>query len=222
LENKKEGRKGTVHLVQNQQNSGQETKSGINADSDRPENGNKAGTGPDGIKNMKSINDNVHGIGDIYLYFSSDFHDFFTMFPRHIPTIDLSVGIKLPTADNEKGLGTGEYDYTLGLTLTWVLGKAEYYLYGDHTWVGDMPDEAFENVSCFGFGTEIDLSPVYTLMVDLSGCTSLFKNGSSHYSFELGINRKMFKNYFINGYGLIGFNEQSSDHGLGLSVGMDF
>lgn len=84
-----------------------------------------------------------------------------------------------------------------------------------------MPDEAFEDVFCFGFGTEIDLSSIYTLMTDLSGCTTLFKDGSTHYSFELGIKRKILKNYFINGYGLIGFNGQSRDHVLGLSVGME-
>lgn len=218
--NPNESGKGTGHLFQNQQASDQEIKRGPPIDTNPPENGNRAETGPD---DTKSVSENTHdGIGDIYLYFSSDFHDFFTMSSLHIPTIDLSVGIKLPTADTEKGLGTGEYDYTLGLTLTWILGKAEYYLYGDYTWVGDMPDETFENVSCFGCGTEIDLSSIYTLMADLSGCTSLFEDGSPHYSFELGIKRKLFKNYFINGYGLIGFNEQSSDHGLGLSIGMDF
>ncbi|MGA1840543.1 MAG: hypothetical protein ACMUIU_07955 [bacterium] len=222
LRNPKESGKGTGHLFQNPQLSANEGNKGPPGDTNPPENGKRAETGPDGTENTKSVSENAHGIGDIYLYLSSDFHDFFTRFSRHIPTIDLSVGIKLPTADTEKGLGTGEYDYTLGLTFRWILGKVEYYLYGDYTWVGDMPDEAFEDVFCFGGGTEIDLSSIYTLMADLSGCTSLFKDGSTHYSSELGIKRKIFKNYFINGYGLIGFDGQSSDHGLGLSVGMDF
>jgi hypothetical protein len=212
---------GTGHLFQNQQVKGQRLKNGPPADTPT-DSGSQAETGPDNKTCIESLNENVHGIGDIYLYFSSDLYDLFTRFSHRIPTIDLSVGIKLPVADTEKGLGTGEYDYTFGLTLTWILGKAEYYLYGDYTWVGDMPQETFENISCFGCGAEIDLSSIYTLMADLSGCTSLFEDVSPHYSFEIGIKRKISKNYWIHGYGLAGYNEQSSDHGLGLSIGMDF
>jgi len=146
---------------QNQQGGAQANKNGPPFETNATDQGKAAGIDPNGPILTESLSESVHGIGDIYLLFSSDLHDFFNHFSPYVPTIDFSAGIKLPTAETEKGLGTGEYDYTLGLTLTWVFGKAEYYLYGDYTWAGDMPDEAFENVFCFGGGTEIDLSSIY-------------------------------------------------------------
>jgi hypothetical protein len=207
---------------QNQQGSGQGLNKSLSIDKKSLEKINAAGIDPNDPASIKSLSESVHGIGDIYLLFSSDFHNFFSHFSPYIPTIDFSAGIKLPTAETEKRLGTGEYDYTLGLSLTWDLGKTEYYLYGDYIWVGDTPNEAFENIYCFGCGIGIDLNLIYTLMSDLSGCTALYSDVSPHYSFDLGIKRKIFKHYWIHGYGVIGLNDESNDYGFGLSIGIDF
>ncbi|MBN1226009.1 MAG: hypothetical protein JXA79_03375, partial [Deltaproteobacteria bacterium] len=86
---------------------------------------------------LQNTNETEQGIGDITLVLSYNLSSLFASYPLYLPSIDISGGLKLPTADPEKGLGTGEYDYTLGLNLTWDFGLIGTYLYGDYTWVGD-------------------------------------------------------------------------------------
>lgn len=166
-------------------------------------------------------NETEQGIGDIYLSFSSDFRNSFPGLPRYIPTPDFYTGLKIPTANYEKGLGTGEYDYTLGLTLSWDLGKMGCYMFGDYTWVGDTSNTDFENLTCYGGGANYDLSPKTTLLADLSGCSALHSGISPHFSLQLGIKRKVLAKYWIHGYGMSGLNEKSADYGFGLTIGMD-
>ncbi|MBN2373991.1 hypothetical protein JXL19_09420 [bacterium] len=171
---------------------------------------------------IEGISDSEHGIGDIYILFSSDFNNIFKRFPNYVPAVDLYSGIKLPAASSKKGLGTGEYDYTIGLDMVWETNKIAYSLYGDYTWVGDTEYENFKNITCFGCGADIEISSNYLLILNLSGCTPVYSDGSNSYSLELGIKRKILKDHWIHFYGMAGLNEESPDYGFGLSIGFNF
>jgi hypothetical protein len=185
-------------------------------------NNDKDETNKANIQSTKNISESENGLGDIYLLFSSDFQNFFNRFPNYVPTPDIYAGIKLPTADDAKGLGTGKYDYTLGLTLNWDWGRAGCYLFGDYTWVGDMEDENFKNISCFGAGANVDLTQKMSILIDLSGCTALYPDVSSHFSLQIGIKRNIYHQYWIQSSGLVGLNKRSPDYGFGLSFGKAF
>ena len=179
------------------------------------------------ISSTKNITESNRGLGDICLLWSYSFHTFFNQFPLYIPTFDISGGIKFPTANSDIGLGTGEFDYTLGLTLNWDVSMVTAYLYGDYTWVGgggvgDSNEADFENISCFGCGTDIYLSPKNIILIAFSGSTPLYSGNSCPLSLSLGAKRKILSRYWIHGYGLIGLNEESIDYGCGASISTIF
>lgn len=186
------------------------------------------GNPPDGVADkaaqnacIENNNEAVQGIGDIHLSLSSDVQGLVPYLPRIIPIPDLYAGLKIPTADSHNGLGTGEYDYTLGLTLSWKAGSMGWYLSGDYTWVGDTGDTDFKNLTCYGGGADYDLSPKTAIMVDLSRCSALYTGGSPHSSLQLGIKREIGDTYWVRAYGVSGLNAGSADYGFGLTVGMD-
>jgi len=205
-------------LLLNAQGSGSGSGGPPSVDSNQPDTTTST-SGTNGFTLNKK--ETEQGIGDIYLSFSSDFRDLLQDLPSYIPTPDLYAGIKIPTADSEEGLGTGEYDYTLGLTLNWDLGKMGCYLFGDYTWAGDTLNTDFENLTCYGGGANYDLSPKTTLLADVSGCSALHSGISPHFSLQLGIKRRVLAKYWIHGYGMSGLDDESADYGFGLTIGTD-
>lgn len=171
---------------------------------------------------LQSAKETEQGIGDITLLLSYNVSSLFTRYPLYLPSIDFSGGLKLPTADSEKALGTGEYDYTLGLNLSWDFGRLGAYLYGDYTWVGDTENEDFENLVCFSCGTDIELRVKNTIFIDFSGYKVLNVESFSPLSVSLGIKRNIFDSTFIHGYGMVGLNEESTDYCFGYSLSILF
>ena len=214
----------------------QDTGNGNNPDAGpgNPDNGQQNGAnnglasitryldGESDVTSLQSENETEQGIGDVTLILSYNLSSFFISHPLYLPGIDISGGLKLPTADSEKGLGTGEYDYTLGLNLSWNFGLIGTYLYGDYTWVGDTENDDFENLVCFSCGADIQLWTKNTLFIDLSGYTVLHTESSPPLSVSVGLKRSIFDNTFIHGYGMVGLNEESADYCLGSSLSFLF
>lgn len=75
-----------------------------------------------------------------------------------LPAQALSPTLKLPTADKEKGLGSGETDYDL----TWIVTKSlfdELSVHGNlgYTWVGDPDGEDLGDIVHFGVAAEYQI-----------------------------------------------------------------
>lgn len=69
-----------------------------------------------------------------------------------VRSVRFSAGTKIPLADVESGVGTGEWDYAAGTSLT--LGLGGVYLFGDVTWwwLGDLPELELEDGLSYGVG----------------------------------------------------------------------
>jgi hypothetical protein len=101
----------------------------------------------------KSQARHVHenGFGDLFLAAKWQFLKEGAWLPRQA----LVPSAKLPTADENEGLGSGEADYDL----TWIASKALTERWGAHlnvgyTWIGDPEDENFGDVLHFGAATD--------------------------------------------------------------------
>lgn len=67
------------------------------------------------------------------------------------PALALAFGVKLPTASRELGLGSGEVDYDLTAIASKSFGELfTAHLNVGYSWLGDPPDEEFENVLYYG------------------------------------------------------------------------
>ena len=174
--------------------------------------------------NLEEIRDS--GMGDIFLSFSLSPSSLIPSLardrlPPYVPSLDLSGGLKLPTAD-PNSLGTGQSDFVLGIKLTWKIRSFEPYLYADHIWIGDTAEEAFENVFSFGCGTSFPVFSRNTVFIELFGCEALYPGDDSSLSFQVGMERTILSRSWIYGYGLAGLNKESPDFGFGLSTGIFF
>lgn len=104
-------------------------------------------------ENVRHVHED--GFGDLFLAAKWRFAEEGAWLPRQA----LVPSVKLPTADEAKGLGSGEADYDL----TWIASKALTERWGLHlnagyTWIGDPAGERFGNVVHTGVATDYQLA----------------------------------------------------------------
>lgn len=97
----------------------------------------------------------ARGLGDLTFAGKWRFLDETPWLPRQA----MVVGVKLPTADEEKGLGSGKTD----VDLTWVASKALNARTGAHlnagySWIGELAGEEVGDVLHYGVALDYQLS----------------------------------------------------------------
>ncbi|OGV63481.1 MAG: hypothetical protein A2283_05260 [Lentisphaerae bacterium RIFOXYA12_FULL_48_11] len=101
-----------------------------------------------------------------------------------LPAQALSPLVKIPTADAEKGLGSGEIDYDLTWIASKVIGKkANAHINVGYTWVGDPPSEDLRDI--FHYGLAVDYQLVETLQ--LEGEVFAQKDGATVWQYNVGL-----------------------------------
>lgn len=133
-------------------------------------------------------------------------------------TMDLTGKVKFGTADEEKGLGTGENDYTV---------QADFYKFVDEfTWLGSV------GYKFRGDPTGIDLDDV--LMASLGGSYKFTPDVHSGFVFDYResaisgsdsiqelsgfVSRRLSEDWRVQVYALTGFTDSSPDWGAGLQI----
>ena len=135
--------------------------------------------------------------------------------------VDLTGTVKVPTADEDKGLGTGEFDYGLGVDLyrsfdgTLVFGGAGYTVLGDNQYL-QLDNVANANV---GFSRSLGGGSA-GLMYDWRQAASQTADDRSEitgfYSMRTGGDNK------FQVYGTAGLSDGSPDWGAGVSFTTGF
>ncbi len=132
------------------------------------------------------------------------------------PLLDFTAKVKLPTADEDKGLGTGKVDYTLQVDAAsfygnWIpLATLGYKIKGDPTGV-KLDNTFFASVgAAYKFndktsaGATLDYQEASTSTSD--DATELF----AYLAYKLS------KQWSINTYGLVGFTDGSPNEEIGM------
>ncbi|MFH0954109.1 MAG: transporter [Verrucomicrobiota bacterium] len=69
------------------------------------------------------------------------------------PYVDLLAKVKLPTADEGDGLGTGEADFGIGVDVSrWFAGHWFAFFEADYVFIGDPPDVDYDNRTLVDLG----------------------------------------------------------------------
>jgi hypothetical protein len=84
--------------------------------------------------------------------------------------------IKFPTADSSKGLGTGEFDETLGLGLAKKLGRWTTWLEGYYVFVGSPPGTTLHNAVGWAGKLAYDATPSLRLAGSIEGETAVARH----------------------------------------------
>lgn len=87
--------------------------------------------------------------------------------------LDLTAAVKIPVRDVDSGVGTGEWDYGLGLSAAW--GSTPLMLFADVGWwqYGDLPGLILKDVVSYGVGMGAILGSGVTGLVSFSGSSGV-------------------------------------------------
>jgi hypothetical protein len=158
------------------------------------------------------------GFGDVYLSASYSLEnpymdDFF---------IDITGQIKIPTADKNKGLGTGQVDYTVKVDAAYLFGNFMPFGTLGYRFVGETPRFDLQN----SFFASIGMA--YYLTFDTSvgvsydyreSATPGFNSPKEIFSY---VDVQLDDHWGINFYGVVGLNNVTTDYGLGTQLRYKF
>lgn len=129
--------------------------------------------------------------------------------------VDFTARVKLPTADDDKGLGTGETDYYVQTDLSQTFGKITAFLTAGYRFMGSNPTSPLKDGPFATAGAAYAL-PDGTVFGAAYDWQSKIVSGS-----EPGSNAIAFiatnptDRWNLLAYGLVGFNDASPDFGIG-------
>ncbi|MEA3280042.1 MAG: DUF3187 family protein [Thermodesulfobacteriota bacterium] len=96
-----------------------------------------------------------------------------------LPGLSTRVSVKLPTGDKDRGFGSGEVDWGLGLLLQKDIDRISAYLNADVTFPGDAFDDAGVSLREFYtvmIGAEYRFTPRFSALTQMNWITRPFKD----------------------------------------------
>ncbi|MFN2644728.1 MAG: transporter [Burkholderiales bacterium] len=154
------------------------------------------------------------GLGDIV---ASGFYN--VVSERSAPIgVDLGVKVKFATADETKGLGTGQNDYSLQADFFKAMGKSALFGSLGHRWYGDPPGIDLKDVfygsigASHRFSTETSGGLVYDYR------PAIVAGGGEVSELTAFLSQRMGGEWKLQPYALLGFGRASPDYGVGVQV----
>ena len=156
------------------------------------------------------------GLGAILasLTYTYDLVDYNTSF-------DFTGKVKLPTADEDKGLGTGETDYTIATEVTKTIGAANVSASIARKFVGTNATLGLHDIWIASLGAGYKLASNLDAGVSYDWRQSA-SNGTQPRDATLYFNYKITPEVNVQLYGVKGFSDASADNGGGLMLGYKF
>jgi len=135
--------------------------------------------------------------------------------------VDMMAGVKLGTADVDKGLGTGETDFTVRADAFKFFDEVTLFTSAGYRWRGEPEGVDIDNVMLASIG-----AAYFTQADDMLGLTFDFREsafaGNDHIQELTAFYSHRFNDSFdLELYALTGFGDSSPDWGAGLRVSTD-
>ena len=176
-------------------------------------NSGSGGSGGKGKKpgNVEPVSSTDCGIGDLILrgrYYLVDEREW-------IPTIAVTGRIKMPTADANRGLGTGEFDESAGLEVNKKLfGQWWGFMDFGYTLIGDPSDVNLRNQWYYDLGVGHDLTKNLLLSMYYEEYRALIAGLSNPRDLLFALNYKASDLLRFNAATLVGLSDGAPDYGL--------
>ena len=135
-----------------------------------------------------------------------------------LPLLTPFVRVKIPTAHEELGLGTGKPDVGMGVEVDKRLHHL--FLFGDigYTVVGKVPGLDLRNRTTLGFGVGKDLSDSTTVSGMFDWRSAIVDGNPNPAEFTGVLNYKLSPTVSLSPNGFVGLTRGSSDFGVGLQM----
>lgn len=137
-----------------------------------------------------------------------------------LPFIDLVSSVKFPTADADKGLGTGKIDFTILSEFAWCLGDSHWTALAElgYTFVGEPDGMDAKNRWLWNVGLAYDVDPKLTLSAYLDGRTAIFEGNENPLSVLLIGQYKLQPDLRFDALFEFGLTDGSPDFGVTLGL----
>jgi hypothetical protein len=180
--------------------------------------GSMTGPGMDGGDGDPEAAASRSGLGDLVLAAG------YRLLPETAgrPQLRATGFIKFPTADERQQLGTGEYDYGVGLALSkwldrwFVFGRGEAVFQGANGGLGLRDFQIYEGGAGYQLGDE--LLPILSIW----GTSSPAVGSSAQLEARVNLSYRLSGSSGISGYALKGLTDSSPDFGVGGSLYFNF
>lgn len=157
------------------------------------------------------------GIGDVILKGS------LYLMQKEAADISIIGKIKLPTADKNKGLGTGEFDETVGLEFDRVImPQCSVYIDAYYTFTGSPPGADLKNRSSFDVGLSYKISKDLTDSLFYEESTPLVSGEPNFRVVGVNVEYKLGEGVSIFGGAAVGLTDSSPDHSLTAGFNISF
>lgn len=158
------------------------------------------------------------GLGDIIV--GATLYDVFYSSDHDI-ALDLTGKIKFGTADEEKGLGTGEQDYTLRADLYKFFEQFTLMGSAGYKFRGDPADQDLENVFLGSIGGVFALNDKSRFGVIYDYRESALLDGDAVSEVSAFLSRNLNDSWWLQFYAFTGFSDSSPDWGGGVLVSVN-
>lgn len=135
---------------------------------------------------------------------------------------DLTGKVKIPTADENKGLGSGKFDYSIQGDIDKTLGNANVFGTLGYKIYGEPAGTNLRNVVFAGVGTSYRLSRAATWGVAYDFRQASFSGGKSLNEISLFTSYRVTDATRLRGYVFKGLTDGGPDWGVGASVLFSF
>lgn len=157
------------------------------------------------------------GLGDIIA--SAGYHAYYNAEKGLLA--DVTVKVKLPSADPDKGLGTGKVDYYGQLDLYKLSGAWTPFATLGYKVIGDT-DTNYRDVFYASLGVNYSFNEQIDAGLQLYGRQRITSDYDPREELTLFASRKLDKQWKLSGYLMTGFSDASPDWGAGASVGYSY
>lgn len=153
------------------------------------------------------------GFGDIWASLGYELQSF----PQEYGYLDLVAKVKLPTADEDKQLGTGEVDYTLQADWAYSMGRLTPLVSLAYKIKGDPGGYKLDNVFYLSTGADWKLSDDTHIGASLDFQQSATNADDSLELFTY-LNYRLSNDWKVTPYVYIGLSDGSPDQGMGVQM----
>jgi hypothetical protein len=129
-----------------------------------------------------------------------------------LPEITPYFKVKFPTADADRGLGTGEFDETLGVDVSKLLvGNLSGYVTLAYTFIGEPPGTTLHNSFGWSVGAAYAVAQPFAVFAFLEGATAIAPGQEDPLDLRIGAEWKLAKALKLTGAVTRGLTNGSAD-----------
>jgi hypothetical protein len=178
--------------------------------------GNVVGAGPDRIT-LPGAGGPVRtedGLGDVVA--SATFN---ALGGRNAPLLlDFTAKVKFGTADRDRGLGTGEVDYSLQADVYKPMGALTPFATLGYRWFGDPPGVDLRDVPYASLGAAYRVSDQTSVGVAYDFRPRIIEGGGKVSEITAFVSQRLARDVKLQAYAIAGLADASPDFGVGLAL----